>query len=205
MKRITAELLLAFALWIPGMVAYSGSLTLPWFTLDHFMRKAPNLAHFDRAQAQITGLDAFDFLFLRLKGGSFVWLAHPLLWVGWLLLVCRRWVGASVAGCLALVAALNAPMLFQPRDGPWLSPGVGYYLWFASLALLATSVLLRNRFLRGYSVAETQTLGRLAVRQEKFAEELAELKQQVAALFDHQAVSFLEQIEAREPCGTDDG
>jgi len=209
MKRLTAEFLLAFALWVPGLFAYVGSLALPWFNLSQgakiqVNRRAVPRADFDRSQAVITGRDAFDFLLERLGGGCFVWLAHPILGVGWLLLVCRRWRGASVAGCLALVLALNAPFVFQPREGPWLPPGVGYYLWFGSMALLACSAFLRGLFIRSDPIADNESFRRLAAREGTSAAELADLKQQVAALFDHQAVTFLEEIEAREPCESTD-
>lgn len=210
MKRHTAEFLLALALWLAGVLAYFGSLTLPWFVLDQRTRfqvndRAAVRAGPDRSQSVITGLDAFPFLLERLQGGSFVWLAHPLLGVGWLLLVCRRWRGASIAGGLALVLALNAPLLFQPRQGPWLSPGVGYFLWFTSMALLACSAFLRDRFFCRDLVAGSEAFRQLAVQQGAVAAELAELKGRVEDLIDQQAVTFLEQIEAREPCESGDG
>ncbi len=194
MKRLTAEFLLALALWLAGVVVYAGSLALPWFILDQGARVQVNR----RAPAVITGQDAFDFLLERLGGGCFVWVAHPILGLGWLLLLCRRWCGASVAGCLALALALNAPLVFQPREGPWLPPQAGYYLWFASMALLACSAFLRDRLFRSDTAADSESFHRLAVEQSASAAELADLKQQVAALFDHQAVAFLEQMEARE-------
>jgi hypothetical protein len=204
MKRRTAEFLLAFALWGPGLFAYAGSLALPWFTLTQgakiqINRRAAPPLDVDRSQSLITGQDAFDFLLERLGGGCFAWLAHPILYVGWLLLVCRRWRGASVAGCLALVLALNAPLVFQPREGPWLPPEAGYYLWFGSMALLACSSSLRNRFLHSDAIADNESFRRLEARERAIAAELAELKQQVGALFDHQAVTFLEEIDTRHP------
>ena len=195
MNRHTAGFLLALTLWVASLTAYAGSLALPWFTLTRGVKVQVN----DRSQTQISGHDAFDFLFDRLGGGSFVWLAHPVLWTGWLLLVCRRWRGASIAGCFALVLALNAPLVFQPREGPWLPPGLGYYLWFASLALLASSSVAHGRFFRDDRFADRASLRQLADRQSAAADELAELKHQVAVLFDHQAVAFLDQIEDREP------
>jgi hypothetical protein len=207
MKRHTAEFLLALALWVAGVLAYSGSLVLPWFHLQPEaklpVKGRAHLVAFDRSQAQVTGMDAFEFLFDRLEGGCFVWLANPALWLGWLLLVCRRWRGACVAGCLALVLALNAPLVFQPREGPWVPTGAGYHLWFGSMALLACSAPMRGRLFRGDPVADSESFRRLAERQADSAEELAELKQRVEALFDHQAVAFLQEIEAREPseCG----
>jgi hypothetical protein len=174
MKRRTKELLLAYALWIPGFSAYAGSLDAPWFDV-------------------ITGLDGFNFLFERLRGGCFVWLAHPLVFVGWLFLVCRRWRAATAAGCLALVLALNAPFVFQPRAGPWFPAGPGYYLWFGSMVLLAGSAFVRGLFFRSDPVADNESFRRLAAQQSKFAVELAELRQQVADLVDHQAATFLEE------------
>jgi hypothetical protein len=203
MKHRTKELLLAFALWVPGLVAYASSLGLPWFNLDQgahtrITRKTVSRTDRDQSQTVITGMDSFDFLFERLRGGSFVWLAHPLVWIGWLLLVCRRWRAATIAGCLALVLALNVSLVFQPREGPWLPPGPGYYLWFTSMALLACSAFLRNRFFASDPAADSESLRRLAGQQRTFATELAELKQQVAGLVDHQAADFLVEAEGRK-------
>jgi hypothetical protein len=192
MRRHTKEFLLAFALLVPSLLAYVYSFHQPWFTLGQGVR-----APLGRSKVVITGLDAFDFLHERVAGGCFVWLAQPTLWVGWLLLVCRRWRAATAAGCLALVLALNTPFVFQPREGPWLPPGAGYYLWFGSMALLASSAFWHRSFFRRGPVADNETFRRLAEQQRASAAELAELKQQVAALFDHQAVAFLEQIETR--------
>jgi hypothetical protein len=203
MKRSTKEFLLAFALWVLGLFAYVGSLNLPWFILDQkspmrIPKKTVSRTDLDREQLQITGLDSFDFLLERVQGGSFAWFSHPLLWLGWLLLVCRRWRAATVVGCLALALSLNVPLLFQPREGSWLPPGPGYYLWFASMALLACSALLRNFFFRTDLAGGNASLRRLLDQQGTFAAELAELKQQVAGLVDHQAATFLEEIDARQ-------
>jgi hypothetical protein len=201
MKHRTKEFLLAFALWVLSLLAYTCSLRLPWFTLNEGTQTQINKTVFrtavDRSQARITGLDAFDFLLVRLEGGCFVWLAHPVLFVGWVFLVSRRWRAAAGAGCLALVLALYAPLVFQPREGPWLPASVGYYLWFASMALLACSALLCHHFLHGEAVTEKESLRRLAAQQDTFGAELAELKDQVAVLFDQQAATLLDEIEAR--------
>jgi hypothetical protein len=192
MRRHTREFLLAFALLVPSLLAYVYSFHLPWFTLGQGVR-----APLGRSEVVITGVDACGFLYERLAGGSFVWLAYPACCVGWLLLLFRLWRAATAAGCVALVLALNTPLLFQPRAGPWLPPGAGYYLWFGSMALLASSAFWHNSFFRGRPAADNESLRRLADQQRASAAELAELKQQVAALFDHQAVAFLEQIESR--------
>jgi hypothetical protein len=202
MKRLTKELLLAFALWVPGLFAYVGSLGLPWFnlnqgTLPRITKKTVSRTDLDQSQTLITGMDSFHFLLERLGGGCFVWFAHPLLWVGWLLLVCRRWRAATIAGCLALVLALNVPLVFQPREGPWLPPELGYYLWFVSMALLACSAFLRNRFFGSQAAADNETFRRMVDQQRTLAVELAVLKQQVEALVDHQAGDFLVEIKAR--------
>jgi hypothetical protein len=203
MNRRTKELLLAFALWVAGLYAYVASLDRPWFTLDQggstrITSKTISRKALGQSEVVVTGVDAFNFLLERLGGGCFVWLAHPVLWVGWLLLVCRRWRAATAAGCLALVLALNVPLVFQPREGPWLPPGSGYYLWFASMALLACSALLYNRFLRRGPAADSETLRKFAAQQRTLTAELAELKQQVAGLVDHQAATFLEEFEAQQ-------
>src|SRR4051812_30448535 len=114
MRRLTTEFLLASALWILGLVAYAGSLELPWFILDkepliRFTRVGRNV---NQLHVQVTGMDRFEFPLERPQGGSFVWFAHPLLWVGWLFLLCRWWRAATIAGCLALLLALNVPLVF---------------------------------------------------------------------------------------------
>jgi hypothetical protein len=203
MKRRTQELLLAYALWLPGLFIYVGSLELPWLVLDQGTRipikrtGAHPPSPFGRDAVVITGEDSFSFLLERLAGGSFVWLAHPLLYVGWLFLVCRRWRAATVAGCLAFVLALHAPFVFQPREGPWFPVGLGYYLWFASMALLACSAFLHNCFFHGDPIADNESVRRLAAQQRTCAADLAVVKHQVAELVDHQAATFLEEMEAR--------
>jgi hypothetical protein len=196
MKRSTREFLLAFALWGLGLGVYAVSLSLPWFNF-HPGSQVP----IARSELLISGRDSFHFLLERLWGGCFVWLAHPILWVGWLLLVCYRWRAATVAGCVALALALNVPLVFQPREGPWFPPGVGYYLWFGSMALLACSALVRNFFFRSDPVAANEAFRRLAEQQRVVTAELAELKQRVADLVDHQAATFLEEMETRNRSG----
>jgi hypothetical protein len=203
MKRRTREFLLALALWLLGLSAYGGSLGLPWFIHNPGLKSEPILDVLVRPfgvpfQEQITGLDAFDFLLERMWGGCFVWLAHPVLYVGWMLLVACRWRGASLAGCIALALAVNAPMVFQPRVGPWFPAGLGYYLWLASMVLLACSVVFRNFFFRHDLVAEAESFRQLAARERKLAAELAGVKRQVADLVDHHAATLLEEIEARK-------
>ncbi len=202
MKRSTKEGLLAFVLWVAGLAAYTGSLDLPWFDFNprSGIQAAQKLAAsrpFNRSDLVVTGRDSFDFLLERLWGGCFVWLAHPIVWVGWPLLLLRRWRAATVAGCIALVLALNAPLVFQPREGPWFPARVGYHLWFASMALLACSAAVRALLFRSDPVARSEAFGRLAARHGTLAAELAELKQQVADLVDDQAATFLGATEAR--------
>src|SRR4051794_2211588 len=123
MTRSRKEALLGAALWVPVLCGYAASLVLPWFVLNAGTKSQfHNKTIFAQSQRQITGLDAFNFLFERLEGGCFVWFAHPLLHVGWLFLMFRRWRAASVAGCLALILALHTPQVLQPREGPWLAP-----------------------------------------------------------------------------------
>src|SRR5262249_44622012 len=93
MKRNKTEFLLVLALCIPGQLAYAGSMGLPWFVVERGQSsplRSTALARtdFSGASIWITGQDAVDFLLERLWGGSFVLLAHPLLYFGWLLLFC---------------------------------------------------------------------------------------------------------------------
>jgi hypothetical protein len=200
MKRHTKELLLAYALWAPGLLVYVVSLQLPWFTLGPEQRGALVRHAGSRpgsGQAVVvTGVDCYTFLLERLDGGCFAWLAHPALYVGWGLLACRHWRAASVSGCLALVLALQVPFVIQPREGPWFPAGIGYHLWYASMALLACSAFARRGFF-GSALADSEAVRRLASQQRTLAADVAELKQQVAGLVDHQVATMLEEIEAR--------
>jgi hypothetical protein len=84
------------------------------------------------------------------------WCANPVLWVGFLLLLARRWRGAALAGVVALglgaVMAVSATVTVgDPRaDIRWSVADyrVGYWLWLASMALLAAAGLVGLRVRR---------------------------------------------------------
>jgi hypothetical protein len=86
------------------------------------------------------------------------WCANPVLWVGCLLLLARRWRGAALAGVVALglgaAMAVSATVTVgNPRaDIRWSVADyrVGYWLWLASMALL-TAISVVGRW-----VARTQ-------------------------------------------------
>jgi hypothetical protein len=75
------------------------------------------------------------------------WCANPVLWVGCLLLLARRWRGAAFAGVVAMglgaAMAVSATVTFgDPRaDIRWSVADyrIGYWLWLASMALLAAA------------------------------------------------------------------
>jgi hypothetical protein len=69
--------------------------------------------------------------------GMAVWFANPVLWLGCVLLVLRRWLLAALAGTVALVLAV-LPQFDTPSD-PALKFQffVGYWTWLTSAALLA--------------------------------------------------------------------
>jgi hypothetical protein len=66
------------------------------------------------------------------------------LWLGLVLLARREWVGATVCGLFALtVIVLGTVLLSQDHDEP-LNLGIGYYVWVASMGLLAFGGLFRR-------------------------------------------------------------
>jgi hypothetical protein len=146
----------------------------------------------------LTGEDAFYFIAERSQDGSFVGLAHPFLWVGWGLLAIRLWRAATIAGCLALLCAMNAILLFQPREGPWFPPRTGYYLWFLSMALLASSSSLRNWLCSDNRALSREHLEQMAVKQQALAMQIDDLKQLADEAVDLQAANILLELSARD-------
>jgi hypothetical protein len=145
----------------------------------------------------LTGEDAFYFIAERSQDGSFVGLAHPFLWVGLGLLAIRLWRAATLAGCLALLCAMNAILLFQPREGPWFAPRAGYYLWFLSMVLLASSSVLRNCLCSDARAVSREQLDRMAAEQQALAMQIDNLKQLTDEAVDLQAANILLEMSAR--------
>jgi hypothetical protein len=204
MKRDKGERLLAYLLWCSILFVYSWSLILPWFEFGRQSQSRAPVHHSRRIEflsgpvsEPLSGEDAFCFMLERSVDGSFVGLAHPLLWIGWLLLAFRRWRGASIAGCVALACALNAIFLFQPREGPWFPPKAGYYLWYLSMALLASSSFLRNFFCSDARAISREQLERMAVEQHALAMQIDSLKQLTDEAVDLQAANILLELGPR--------
>jgi hypothetical protein len=95
----------------------------------------------------------------RPSGGwvlAVAWCANPVLWVGCLLLLARWWRGAALAGVVALglgaAMAVSATVTFgDPRaDIRWSVADyrVGYWLWLASMALMAAAGVVGLRVRR---------------------------------------------------------
>jgi hypothetical protein len=205
MKRNNSERLLAYVLWCLIMVVYTWSFFLPWFEFGRpDQSRAPvqgqrRIAFISVPVSEpLTGDDAFWFILERSVDGSFVGLAHPLIWMGWVLLALRRWRGATVAGCLALACALNAIYLFQPREGRWFPSKAGYYFWFLSMVLLATSSSLRNWLCSDNRALSREHLEQMAVKQQALAMQIDDLKQLADEAVDLQAANILLEMSARD-------
>jgi hypothetical protein len=186
-KQHHREFLLAYALCWLILSAYVSSLSLPFATPMRLPEPQESY-----------GTSAFILLYDRLGGaGLFAWLANPLLWVGCVLLLFRVWGVAAVAGCLALSFGLiNSVVLFDGKIGLWSRPLVGYYLWIASLALLACSGVLHEYFFpTARVVLDVERIARLEEQQRLLAAQLAELKQQVEGVADHHVAAALSDLD----------
>ncbi len=201
MKRGNGERLLAYVLWCASINLYVWSFVLPWFEFTPqgvagSMVLGPRVLEARSRLEPITGEEAFYFIMERAMGGSFVVLAHPLFWVGWVLLALRHWRAATVAGCLALVCAFNTVLLFQPREGPWFPPRMGYYLWFLSMVLLACSSLARNCLCTGDVTVSRKQLEEMAAKQRALVGQLDKLKQLTDEHIDLQAANILLEMRS---------
>ncbi|HXH03281.1 MAG TPA: hypothetical protein VNN09_08165 [Candidatus Competibacteraceae bacterium] len=83
---------------------------------------------------------------------QFAWLANPLLWLAWTLLLLRRRRGAALCAGLALVVATDTLRLFHTPLPADISGGnhqqlqalaIGFWLWLASMAVVPLAALLR--------------------------------------------------------------
>jgi hypothetical protein len=87
------------------------------------------------APVRLSGADAFR---LSIDSDTMViaWLANPVLWLGIALLALRRWLLAGLAGVAAFALASVAYLLplGDPDRADYL---IGYWLWLASMVLLA--------------------------------------------------------------------
>jgi hypothetical protein len=207
LKRDTKEPLVAYLLWCCTLLAYVYSFYLPWFDFGRENRVPlpvwfPPLELDARSLSDsMSGDIAFCFIVERTAGGSLVGFAHPLLWIGLVLLALRRWRGAMVAGCLALLCAMNAVLLFQPREGPWFAPKFGYYLWFLSMIVLASSNFLRNCLCSDNPAHSRVQLDRLTAEQQALAMQIDNLKQLTDEAVDLQAANILLEMSARDTEG----
>jgi hypothetical protein len=98
----------------------------------------------------IQGHQAFHGSLFRDWAGV-AWFANPVLWVGYLLFVARRWRWAALAGAVALVlgsAMVIIAVVGDPKaDLRWSVADyrVGYWLWLGSMALLVLAAVVARR------------------------------------------------------------
>src|SRR5262249_10922754 len=73
------------------------------------------------------------------------WLAHPVIWVGMILMAAGCWRGTAITGGCALILALLPITQFEARIGTH----VGYWAWTGCAAILfgcgVTGAVLRRR------------------------------------------------------------
>lgn len=89
---------------------------------------------------------------------QFAWLANPLLWGAWILILARRWGLAMILGILAFFVGLNTFTVsgippFPPAVSsiPVSGLGIGAYVWFGSIIAIITSAAI-------YEVARRWTI-----------------------------------------------
>jgi hypothetical protein len=93
---------------------------------------------------------------------------------------------------------MNAIFLFQPREGPWFLPKTGYYLWYLSMILVASSSILRNTLCPDEGRLSSEHLERMAVQQQHLAAQLDDLKQLTDEAVDLQAANILLEMRTSE-------
>jgi hypothetical protein len=85
------------------------------------------------------GWEGFGFMafFWSMVIPSFLpmWLANPVLWIGYVKAANQRWHAVTIAGVVALGLAMSESWVF------WRQVNVGYFLWIGSMALLAAAGL----------------------------------------------------------------
>jgi hypothetical protein len=89
-----------------------------------------------------TGGRAYGWMSERVGAGYRIWWAHPLLWLGMLLLLFRKGRAAAVCGALALWLALDIQPFKLALNNPWRDLAVGYYVWLLDMLLLIGAGLL---------------------------------------------------------------
>lgn len=77
-----------------------------------------------------------------LLAGTFGWFANPLFWIGLVLFACRQFWASTGVGLAAILLALTSLLAktwwFNEGMGtPIAGFGIGFYVWFSSIVLLA--------------------------------------------------------------------
>lgn len=89
-----------------------------------------------------TGGQVYLWEYERIPLGYRIWWAHPLVWLGMLLLLCRCGRAAALCGALALWLALDILPLKLALNNPWHDLHIGYYVWLLDMLLLIGGGLL---------------------------------------------------------------
>jgi hypothetical protein len=102
----------------------------------------PALVFSGRGTETWFGIEALATGWLGIFVGQFAWFANPLLAIAWLLVLLRRWIGATVTTVLALLVAANTFQLYAgeiPGDEGGVVklhfeyPHVGFAFWMLSM------------------------------------------------------------------------
>jgi hypothetical protein len=132
----------AFFFFPDRFVAFGLSVTVGLYVLSFFL---PVTTVFDK---ELRGWDAFLVMACvpfedpppttgDLIQVIFEWLPNPFFWLGIVLLALRRWHAATASGIIAVLGALSCLVDFGNRSFELGMFGPGYYVWLASMALLA--------------------------------------------------------------------
>ena len=96
------------------------------------------------------GIQVLAFGWMGLLLGQAAWLANPVLLLGVILLVCRRWIAACITVLVALGLGATTVWLFSceiPADEGGVSHfqlaqlGFGFYAWLASMVVVAAGAV----------------------------------------------------------------
>jgi hypothetical protein len=124
------------ALYIAALVCYAASFLLPTFYM--IGDGPPDKADNGLAAFTLTFFAPWDELWRDAAFGGLpfaLWLANPAFWWATVLFAWGWDRGAVAMSCLALV--LGGRLVFSPEVL------LGYYVWLASMALLAAAVMAR--------------------------------------------------------------